>query len=118
MSQGPSPGFPPLAEVLVSWDAVVIHWGLQGDEQSLLLGTGLRGPVDDADAYSVSRVEHRMRLLIELAPIVAIVLGTQVRVRAWLRTANTNLGGRTPIETMAQSPEWIRWLTTSLGVAS
>ena len=118
MIGGSSPGFPTLAEVLVAWDAVVIHWDLKGDEQSLLLGTGLRGPVDDAEAYRVSGVEHRMRLLVELAPIVANILRTQDRVRAWLRSANLNLGGRTPLETMAQSPEWIRWLSTSLGVGS
>ncbi|TPG40578.1 DUF2384 domain-containing protein [Sphingomonas koreensis] len=118
VSRGAGGGDRPLREVLALWDGVVLHWDLRGDELSLLLDTGVDGPVDEAGAYRLPRAERRMRLLVELAPILASVLCTEERVRTWLRSANANLGGRTPIETMAQSPEWIQWLVTSLGVAS
>lgn len=108
----------PLREVLVSWDRVVARWDLQEHECSLLLGVGFEGAVDDVDAYRFTDVERRMRLLVELAPILATVLFSQERVRTWLRLENANLVGRTPIETMGQSPEWIQWLIDSLGVVS
>jgi hypothetical protein len=39
-------------------------------------------------------------------------------VQAWLRAANRNLAGRSPLEAMARSTEWTRWLIANLGTAS
>ncbi|MGY2733586.1 hypothetical protein [Sphingomonas sp. UYP23] len=118
MSSGATPALLPLREVLASWDRVVIRWDLQEHECSLLLGVRFEGAIDDVDAYRFPDVERRMRLLVELAPVLATVLFSQERVRTWLRLENANLSGRTPIETMGESPQWIRWLVDSLGVVS
>lgn len=107
----------PLNGVLARWDAIAIRWGLDGDECSALLGCFADGPVDDVSSYGLPSAERRLRLLVNLEPVLAEVLVDEDRIRAWLRRANANLGGRAPLEVMALSPEWVRWLIESLGIA-
>lgn len=108
----------PLAGVLARWDALAIRWGLDGQERSALLGCIPDGPIDDVSTYDLSTAETRMRLLVELEPIVSAVLVDEGRIREWLRRPNHQLGGRAPIDVMASSPEWVRWLIDALGVAT
>jgi hypothetical protein len=107
-----------LADVLARWDALAIRWDLDGDERSALLGGFVDGPVDDVNTYLLPAVERRMRLLVELEPVLATVLPSEKCIREWLRRANCNLGSRAPIEVMSCSPDWIRWLIDSLGIAT
>lgn len=109
----------PLKGVIVRWEAMVIRWGLEGDECSALLGTGEEGPVADISSYGLATAERRMRLLVTLEPIVASVHeADEERTRAWLRQPNVNLSNRTPLEVMTRSPEWILWLIRAMGVAA
>lgn len=108
----------PLKGVIARWDAMVVRWGLAGDERSALLGSGV-GPVADVSSYGLSTAERRMRLLVTLEPIVASVHGhDEERTRAWLRRPSSNLSGRTPLDVMMRSPEWILWLIRAMGVAA
>lgn len=118
MSTAPIGPGAPLECVLARWDALVIRWGLDGRERSALLGGIVKGPVDAVATYRIDGVEKRMRLLVELAPLVAAVHREECQARDWLRRPNVNLGGNTPIEMMASSPEWMRSLIRSLGAAS
>lgn len=109
----------PLDGVIARWDAMVVRWGLGGDECSVLLGTGDDGPVHEVSSYGLARAERRMRLLVTLEPIVASVHdGDEERTRAWLRRPNRNLSDRSPLEVMMRSPEWILWLIRAMGVAA
>ncbi|SEL80812.1 Protein of unknown function [Sphingomonas palmae] len=108
----------PLTGILARWDAVAVRWGLSGDECSALLGLGNEGPVHLVATYDPSSAERRMRLLVEFDPVLIAVLGNEVRIRAWLRRGNRNLGDRSPLEVMSQSPDWIRWLIDALGIAA
>jgi hypothetical protein len=109
----------PLCTVITRWDAMVIHWGLEVDDCSALLGEGTGEAVGDPSSYGVATAERRMRLMVTLEPIVTAVFeGDRGRVRAWLHRPNVNLRQRTPLEVMTQSPEWIRWLISALGVAA
>lgn len=108
----------PLAGVLARWDALAIRWGLDGEERSGLLGERIEGPIDDESTYDIPGAERRMRLLVELEPVVAAVLVDEGRTREWLRRPNRQLGDRAPIDVMSRSPEWIRWLIDSLGIAT
>ena len=96
---------------------MVVHWGLTGDECSVLLGSGDASAVDEVSSYGSTIAERRMRLLVALAPIVAAVFdGDRHRTREWLRGPNSNLSFRTPLDVMMRSPEWIRWLINAMGV--
>lgn len=109
----------PLHGVIARWDTMIINWGLEVDDCSALLGEGTGEAVGDPSSYGVATAERRMRLMLTLEPIVAAVFeGDGERVRAWLRRPNVNLRERTPLEVMTQSPEWIRWLISALGVAA
>lgn len=108
----------PLTGVLARWDALAIRWGLDGDERSALLGGIQEGPVDDVSTYDLPVAERRMRLLVELEPIVSAVLVDEGRIREWLRRPNHQLGRRAPIDVMASSPDWVKWLIDTLGVAT
>ena len=109
----------PLKGVIARWDAMVIRWGLDGDERSALLGSGDEGPVADVATYGLATAERRMRLLVTLEPIVASVHDCdEERTRAWLRQPNVNLSHRTPLDVMTRSPEWILWLNRAMGVAA
>lgn len=109
----------PLRGVIARWDAMIIRWGLAGDECSALLGSGDNGPIDKVVSYGFATAERRMRLLVTLEPIVASVFdGDEERTRAWLRRPNLNLSDRTPLEVMTGSPEWILWLIRAMGVAA
>lgn len=107
----------PMRVVHARWDDLEARWGLDGEERSALLGSGT-GPVDRVETYLAPSTERRMRLLVALEPAVAAVLVDDGRIRSWLRRPNANLRGSTPLEVMAESPEWIRWLIEALGVAS
>ena len=108
----------PLKAVLARWDALVLRWALAPEERAALIGGFRDGPVDEVETYQLLCGEQRMRLSVELEPVLMRVLGDVDRVRLWLRSANVNLGGRTPIDVMARSPEWIRWLIDNMGVTS
>jgi hypothetical protein len=108
----------PLRGVIARWDAVVIRWALDGCERTALLGGGAEGSVTDVATYRLPTAERRMRLVVELELILERVFADEERTRTWLRQPNRNLGGRTPIEVMAQSPEWIRWLIDAVGIAA
>lgn len=106
----------PLRLVLENWDQVVERWQLVDYERSMLLGGFRSGDVADIHTYGLECSEKRMRLCIELAPILETVFGDLERARAWLRTDNRNLMGSTPLEMMGRSPMWIRWLVDNIGV--
>lgn len=108
----------PLAEVLSRWEAIVHRWRLDPDERSALLGGFEPGPVDRVETYGTAGSERRMRLVVELEPILHRVHPSIARVRRWLRAENASLDGRTPIEVMASSPEWTRWLIDSVGLSA
>jgi hypothetical protein len=108
----------PLKGILARWDALAIRWGLDGDERSALLGGAGEGPVDDISTYGPPTAERRMRLLVALEPVLAKIFVDEESTRAWLRRANMHLQGRTPIEVMIRSPEWIRWLIDAVGIAA
>lgn len=108
----------PLRGVLARWDALAIRWGLDGDERSALLGGVHVEAVDDISSYGLPTAERRMRLLVALEPILRGVFVDEERIREWLRLPNRNLCHRTPLETMAQSTEWIRWLINVLGIVA
>ena len=109
------PSIRPLAEVLDSWDDLVDEWRLHPVERSMLIGGFEAGPVDDIDTYRLLCGEARMRLLVEVAPVLRRFHGGPVRTRRWLRRPNPNLGGRVPLDVMSCSPEWIRWLIDHVG---
>lgn len=109
----------PLTGVIARWEAMIIRWGLEGDECSALLGSGVNGPIDEVSTYGLVTAERRMRLLVTLEPIVASVFECdEERTRAWLRRPNLNLSNRAPLEVMIGSPEWILWLIKAMGVAA
>lgn len=118
MSGASDPAAIPLAEILARWEALAIRWGLTAEERSSLLGAIEDGPVADVSTYRHGAAEARMRLHLELEPVLVTVLVDEGRIRDWLRRGNRQLGGGTPIEVMASSPAWIRWLIDSLGVAA
>lgn len=107
-----------LRDVLARWDVVAREWGLDERERSDVLGGFRGGVVDDIATYRTAEAETRMRLVVELAPLLVRVHGRRERVRVWLRRPNPNLGGGTPLELMAASPEWIRWLLRSTGIGA
>ena len=117
VSETPSPHDAPLSTVLSQWDALVVRWDLDGEERFALLVGMSAGQIDQIASYDVSGVERRMRLLLELEPVLGAVFVQGERIRAWLRRTNRQLGYRTPLDVMASSPEWIRWLINSLDVA-
>lgn len=109
----------PLHVVIARWDTLVASWDLTGGECSALLGSGGVGPVDEVASYGLATAERRMRLLVALGEIVASVYdGDEERIHAWLRGANGNLRGRSPLGVMTRSPEWIHWLVTTMEAAA
>lgn len=108
----------PLRDVLARWDAVVASWGLDAEERGMIVGGFRDGPVDAIETYELVCGEQRMRLVVELEPVLVRTLGDERRIREWLRSANPNLGGRTPICVMARSPEWMRWLIDHVGLGA
>lgn len=117
MSETPSPHDAPLSTVLSRWDGLVVRWDLDGEERFALLGGMSADRIDQVASYDVSKVERRMRLLLELEPVLGAVFVRGERIRAWLRRSNRQLGHRTPLDVMASSPDWIRWLIDALDVA-
>lgn len=109
---------PPLHEVLSRWDELVDRWALAPEERSGLLGGFAPGPVDRIETYEVLCGEQRMRLLVELDPVLTRIWRDDWRTREWLRASNPSLADRSPIEVMARSPEWIRWIIDNMGMAS
>ncbi|TPG40576.1 hypothetical protein EAH79_11825 [Sphingomonas koreensis] len=67
------------ASILPHWEAVVIRWALAPDERSTLLVETLDG-VELVESYRIAEVEHRMRLITDLAEAV----DDKPRVRDWL----------------------------------
>ena len=118
MTGGPVLPGVPLRGILARWDAVAIRWDLGDDERSALLGVVAPGPSGDVATYATGAAEDRMRLLVALDPVLAAVHGDEDRTRGWLRRPNASLGGGTPLDMMASSPEWIRWLVGAVGAGS
>jgi hypothetical protein len=108
----------PLRFVLSEWDRVVRTWRLAPDERDALLGGVPGGGIAFAQSYGADVAQLRMRLLVDLAHALKRVLRTDARIRAWLRRPNRHLGGSTPVEAMGSSPEWVRWLTRAIEIAS
>ncbi len=108
----------PLSDVLIRWDSLTERWRLTPDERSGLLGYGEEGPVDHVETYEAHSAERRMRLVVALDPVLVRVLGTDERIRGWLRSGNRSLGGRKPIAVMSSSPAWIKWLIDSMGLTA
>ncbi len=108
----------PLKAVLARWDAIVIRWGLDPEERSALVGGFRKGPIDSVESYELLCGEQRIRLIVDLEPVLVRVMGDEGRIRHWLRAENANLAGRTPIGVMASSPEWMSWLIAHLGLTA
>ncbi len=108
----------PLHEVLNQWDAIVIAWTLQPHERCALLGGFGPGPIDRVETYEVLCGEQRMRLLVELHPVLERIWRDEERIRVWLRTPNPSLADRSPLAVMSRSPEWVRWIIDNMGMAS
>ncbi|GEM72844.1 hypothetical protein SAQ01S_26100 [Sphingomonas aquatilis NBRC 16722] len=108
----------PLHEVLSRWDEVVNRWALDPEERCGLLGGFAPGPIDRIETYEVLCGEQRMRLLVELDPILSRIWRDERRIREWLRAANPSLADRPPIDVMSRSPEWVRWVIDNMGMAS
>lgn len=115
MSAGGPSDATSLAAVLDRWDALVEHWGLDGEEREMLIGGVVTGPIDDVASYQLEAGERRIRILVELEPVLTRLHGSRRRVRAWLRASNANLGGRTPMKVLSSSIEWGRWMIDNLG---
>lgn len=107
----------PLRSVIVAWDRIVRTWRLAPEERDALLGGVPGGDVALVPSYGADIAQVRMRLLVDLASGLKRVLRSDARIRAWLRRPNRHLCGSTPVEAMASSPEWVRWLTTAIEVA-
>lgn len=108
----------PLSEVLNRWDELVERWNLNHVERSGLIGGCADGPVTDIETYRLLCGEQRIRLVVEFEPVLVRTFAGDARICDWLRRPNANLGKRTPIEVMACSPEWMRWLIDNVGLAS
>nr|WP_239024866.1 antitoxin Xre/MbcA/ParS toxin-binding domain-containing protein [Sphingomonas corticis] len=59
-----------------------------------------------------------MRLLVALAAILRRIHADAGRTRAWLRRPNPTMGGRTPLEAMAASPDWTRWIVAHVEIGA
>lgn len=108
----------PLHEVLSQWDSLVVRWGLEPEERSALLGGFGPGPIDRIETYEVLCGEQRMRLLVELHPVLERIWSDEGRIRTWLRAPNPSLADRSPLAVMSRSPEWVRWIIDNMGMAS
>lgn len=98
-----------LCVIMGRWDTVRADWLLNPEEEAHLLGgTGMSGPVDQAESWEAPRMEQRMRLFIELWIALDMLMADEERVRRWLRRPLSSLGDRSPIQAMASSVEWIR----------
>lgn len=100
----------PLVAILARWDGLVIRWGLTPEERSLMLGCFDGGAIDDVATYRTAEAELRMRLLLQLEPILVQLHGSEKRIRTWLRRGNSSMDDRSPLQMMARSTEWTRWL--------
>ncbi|RYY26138.1 MAG: DUF2384 domain-containing protein [Sphingomonadales bacterium] len=97
--------------MMARWETLRQHWALEPHEEAGLLGdSALTGPVGEIASWRASRMEQRMRLLIDLGAGLDSVLGDRERIRAWLRRETQSFGGRSAIEVMTSSVEWIRQL--------
>lgn len=117
MSAGSAWAVAPLDRVLAAWDLLAVRWELDCGERSSLLGS-VGGPIDEVSSYDPASAERRIRLLVALDPVLQKVFADDATTRLWLRRENRNLSGRTPLDVMSSSPEWIRWLIDSLGIAA
>ena len=108
----------PLKIVLEEWDRIARRWRLTPKEHTSLLGGSPGGDIAQPPSYGADAAERRMRLLLELDCALRRVVRPDARIRTWLRRQNQHLGGATPMAAMASSPEWVRWLTKAIEVAS
>lgn len=100
----------PLLSLLDSWDELVLDWRLHDLERSMLVGGLLDKQAAEIEPHMLICGEIRMRLLVEVAPLLHSVHGSSERTRSWLRRPDPTLGGRAPLDVMAAYPEWIWWL--------
>ena len=103
----------PLDQVLSGWSVLVVRWELANDD---LLGPVKEGPIGDVATYNVPAAEARMRLLLKLDDLLTQFFDDEQLLREWLRRPNVHLNRRTPLQVMEQSPEWVRWMISALGV--
>lgn len=97
--------------MMARWEALRERWALDSGEEAALLGHAtLGGPVGDVASWQASRMEQRMRLLVDLGVALDALLIDGHRVCYWLRRPRDSMGGRCPIEVMSTSVEWIRQL--------
>lgn len=93
------------------WEELRDRWALRPHEEAGLLGgAALRGPVGEVASWRAPRMEQRMRLLIDLGVALDLLLIDGDRINYWLRRERDSMGGRSPIEVMSSSVEWIRQL--------
>ena len=100
-----------LRAMIARWEALRERWALDTHEEAGLLGhSALDGPVGEVASWRAPRMEQRMRLLIDLGAALDALLVDGHRVSYWLRCPRESMGGRSPIEAMSTSVEWIRQL--------
>jgi hypothetical protein len=96
--------------VLERWKAVRAQWGLTFEEEGgLVRGSGFSGRVGEVNSWGAAGMERRMRLMIDLSLGLSTLFVSEDRVRNWLRQPLRSAHGRSPIEAMSSSEEWIRF---------
>lgn len=88
---------------LARWNALRERWALTTDEEALLLGS----PALEAASGQVPLLEQRAQMLIELGDALERLFVDDCRVQLWLRRPSSTTGGRSPLEAMSVSIEWI-----------
>ena len=97
--------------MMARWESLCARWALDDGEEAALLGdASLVGPVGEVASWRASRMEQRMRLLVELGAALETLLGDDYRICVWLRRPRESMSGKSPIDVMATSVEWIRSL--------
>ncbi len=103
---------------LERWEALAYRWELDASERATLLGIDPSGGATEVASYCGPSTQERLELLAALDDTLTSFFDDDAGTRAWLRRKNRGLGGRLPLEVMAASPEWIRWLVGVMATAS
>lgn len=97
--------------MMARWETLREHWALEPHEEAGLLGdSALTGPVEEVASWRASQMEQRMRLLIDLGAGLDSLLLDRDRIRIWLRRETHSFAGRSAIDFMSSSVDWIRHL--------